>query len=35
MGGRGSAEKKQNFGLTQNAMLFVECLLRTRSGPTS
>lgn len=32
MGGRSSAEKKQNFGLTQNAMLFVECLLRARSG---
>ncbi len=24
--------KKQDFGLTQNAMLFVECLLRAKNG---
>ena len=32
MGGRSSAEKKQNFGLTQNAMLFVECTPRAKSS---
>ncbi len=31
MGGRNTAEKKQDFGLMQSTMLSVECPLRARS----